>query len=174
MTAWSCGLRVRARLRLTAKGSRRGPVNERATTRNYGIAREGKHTAHGPGRGNAAGQRSESSYLAKVGVAGFESRRPLQRSCRSGPVRAGPSSCPGSSGARGSRLGPVSYAASSRGWGEENQGRAAQCRVSRCASAIVVSAQGSLMPSTTKSPTRSSLRRSEWHRRDRRRAGVRR
>jgi hypothetical protein len=51
-------------------GSRRGPVNERATTRNYGVARERKHTAHGPGRGNAAGQRSESSYLAKVGVAG--------------------------------------------------------------------------------------------------------
>ena len=66
----TCGLRIRARLRLTAQGSRRGPVNERATTRNYGVARERKHTAHGLGSGNAAGQRSESSYLAKVGVAG--------------------------------------------------------------------------------------------------------
>jgi hypothetical protein len=66
----TCGLRVRARLRLMAQGSRRGPVNERATTRNDGVARERKHTAHGSGRGNAAGQRSESRHLAKVGVAG--------------------------------------------------------------------------------------------------------
>ena len=51
-------------------GSRRGPVNEPATTRNDPIARERKRRAHGPDGGDAAGQRIGPCYLAKVGVAG--------------------------------------------------------------------------------------------------------
>jgi hypothetical protein len=75
---------------------------------------------------------------------------------------------------KGSRRGSSLVRGFVTGMGEENEGRAAQCRASRCVSAIVVSAQGSPMPSTTKSPTRSSLRRNGWHRRDRRRAAARR
>jgi len=51
-------------------GSRRGPVNDHATTRNDPVAREPKCPAHEPDRGIAAGQRTRPSYLAKVGVAG--------------------------------------------------------------------------------------------------------
>ncbi len=51
------------------KGSRRGPVSERATTRNDPVARERKHAAHLPDRGIAAGRRTRPSNLAKVGVA---------------------------------------------------------------------------------------------------------
>jgi hypothetical protein len=47
-------------------------------------------------------------------------------------------------------MGPVSYEGFVTGMGEEDEGRAAQCRASRCDSAIVLSAQGSLMPFTTK------------------------
>src|SRR5215211_2414547 len=41
-----------------AAGSRRGPVHDRETTRNDGVACERKQPAHGQDRDNAAGQRT--------------------------------------------------------------------------------------------------------------------
>jgi hypothetical protein len=51
-------------------GSRRGPVSDRATTRNDPVAWERKHRAHERDGSDAAGQRTGLCNLAKVGVAG--------------------------------------------------------------------------------------------------------
>jgi hypothetical protein len=57
-------------MRSVSQGSRRGPVNEPAATRNDPVACERKHAALGLDRCDAAGQRTRPSHLAKVGVAG--------------------------------------------------------------------------------------------------------
>src|SRR5918996_3602662 len=53
-----------------SQGSRRGPVSERVTTRNYRVARERKPAGRRAKRGDTVGQRRLPSDLAKVGVAG--------------------------------------------------------------------------------------------------------
>jgi len=96
----TCGLRVRTRLRLTAQGSRRGPVNERETTRNYGVARERKDTAHGPGRATPQVREASPATLPRWGSrVRIPSSAP--KKAQAGPVQACPSTRPGSFGGRG-------------------------------------------------------------------------
>jgi hypothetical protein len=77
------------------EGSRRGPVTEWETTRTIGDARERKHPVHGPDRSIAAGHRTCSRNLAKVGVAGsnpvVRSRKIVSEQRRCGPPALGAS-----------------------------------------------------------------------------------
>ena len=97
-------------------GSRRGPVNERATTQDDPVARERKSPAQGPDRDVAAGHRTRPCHLAKVGVAGSN---PVVRSRETpGQGRCEPALWYAQCVQRGqgSRRGPVSYTTSSRRW----------------------------------------------------------
>ena len=68
-------------------GSRRGPVNDRATTRIDGVQCERKRASSGAVGREGAGQTTGPSNLAKVGVAGSN---PVVRSAE-GPLSRGPS-----------------------------------------------------------------------------------
>jgi len=112
---------------LAGLGSRRGPVNDRATTGNDPIARERKRPARQSGDGITADQRAGPSYLAKV-----RSRvRVPSSALKKLQVRAGASRAlshaQGDPAPKGSRMGSSLVRGFVTGMGEENEGRAAQC-----------------------------------------------